>query len=130
MCEGTEMIHQWKEGTKVYWHVHMITNGSDLTDRYVKWQIDWCWANIGSAMSSTITQSYEYTIPEGTPTKTHLIVPIYEWTITGGTIGAHVYPRLTRIASSGTAPTSDPWCTMLQMHVECDGGGSRSYQTK
>jgi hypothetical protein len=130
MLDGKEFSHPWKEGSTIRWHLHMITNGVDVTDRYVKFEVKWMWANPDSQLSSTITQSYEYTIPANTPTKTHLLVPIYQWTPVGGRIAGHVYPRLTRITSSGAAPTNDPFVTMLQMHIECDTVGSREYQTK
>jgi hypothetical protein len=108
----------------------MLTNGSDTTDRFVKWQVEWFWVNPNAAISASDTQSYEFTIPANTATKTMFIVPIYQWTPTAGKIGGHCYARLSRIASAGTAPSANPWCTMLQLHVECDTIGSRQYQTK
>lgn len=130
VCEGQEFIHEWKEASEVRWHIHMITNGTNVNDRFVKWEVEWTWSNPDGVLQNTQTQSYEATIPANTPDRTMYIVPIYQWTPTAGKIGGHVYARLKRIASSGTAPTSDPFCTMLQLHVECDTIGSREYQTK
>jgi hypothetical protein len=130
VCEGQEFIHEWKEGSPVYWHVHMITNGLDATARYVKWEVEWVWCNVSGQVSSTNTQSYEHTIPANTPDKTMQIVSIYSWTPSGGKIGGHVYARLRRIASTGTAPTNDPWCSMLQLHIESDTMGSRTIANK
>lgn len=36
VCEGQELVHGWKEGSTMYWHCHVITNGTDVTDRYLK----------------------------------------------------------------------------------------------
>lgn len=130
VCEGQEFIHEWKEASLVHWHLHMITNGVDVTDRFVKWEVEYFWVNINGQLSSTSTDTYEVTIPANTPTKTMLIVPISTFTPTGGRIGGHVFARLRRIASVGTAPTSNPWCTMLQLHIECDTLGSRLIATK
>jgi hypothetical protein len=130
MCEGQEFIHEWKEASEVSWHLHLLTNGSDVDARYVKFQIDWFWTNVNGQASATITQSYEYEIPAATPDKTMKLIPIYLWEPVGGRIGGHVYARLTRITSTGTAPSNNPWCTMLQMHVECDTGGSELVSSK
>lgn len=130
VCEGQELVHEWKEGSQVNWHIHMITNGTDTTDRFVKWEIEWFWVNGNDVISATDTQSYEYTIPANTPDKKMIIVPIYQWTPTNAKIAGHVYARLRRIASTGTAPTNNPWCTMLQLHIQCDTLGSRTISAK
>lgn len=130
ICEGQELIHQWKEGSRVYWHIHIITNGVDTTDRFLKWEVEWFWVNVDGQLSASDTQSVEYTIPANTPTKTMKVISIYDWIPIGGKITGHVYARLKRIASTGTAPTNNPWCTMLQLHVECDTLGSRTISLK
>ena len=45
-------------------------------------------------------------------------------------IGGHVFVRLRRIASTGAAPTNDPFCGMLQLHIQCDTLGSRNIASK
>jgi len=37
---------------------------------------------------------------------------------------------LKRLASVGTAPTANPFCEMLQLHIKCDTAGSREITTK
>ena len=129
-CEGQELIHGWREGSAIYWHVHMITNGTNVDNRYVKWELEWVWANVNGAISSPITTtSSDILIPTNTPTKTHVMASIGSSTI-AATIGGHIYARLRRVASTGTAPTGNPWCTMLQAHIECDTVGSRGITTK
>ena len=104
----------------------MITNGTNTSDRYVKWDVEWFWTNINGAISATDTQLYEYKIPANTTSKTQLLVSISSFVPTGAKIGGHVYARLKRITATGLAPTNNPWCTMLQMHAKCDSLGSRS----
>jgi hypothetical protein len=31
VCEAQELIHAWKEGSEIQWHVHLVTNGLDAT---------------------------------------------------------------------------------------------------
>ena len=131
VCEGQELIHGWKEGSTVYWHVHFITNGSDGTNRYVKWTVEWFWVNINGVLSDTITTtSPDILIPANTTSKTMFIGSIGSYTLTNARIGGHVFARLTRVAASGTAPSNNPWCSMLQMHVEVDTLGSQQISAK
>ena len=131
VCEGQELIHGWKEGSTVYWHVHFITNGSDGTNRYVKWTVEWFWVNINGVLSNTITTtSSDILIPANTTSKTMFIGSIGSYALTDARIGGHVFARLTRVAASGTAPSNSPWCSMLQMHVEVDTLGSQQISAK
>ena len=129
MCDTQELVHEWKEGSTCYWHIHMITNGSDTTNRFVKWEVEYAHINVDGQLSSATTISYETTITANTPTKTMQIVNIGNFT-PNLKIGSHIYARLRRIASTGTAPTNDPFCGMLQLHIQCDTLGSRSIGTK
>lgn len=131
VCEGQELIHSWKEGTAGSWHIHLITNGLDATDRYVRFQVEWFWFIPFQPISSTVTTTGEYMIPANTPDKTMVIFNVGSAPLPNGKIGGHVFARLSRItAVGGSAPTNNPWVTMLQMHVECDSLGSRELTTK
>lgn len=131
VCEGQEMIHAWKEGTDAHWHCHIITNGLDTTDRYVNFRVEAVVATLNGTISAVQTfDSGDVLIPANTPDRTHIIVPIGVMGMSGNTIGTQVYARLERIASTGTAPSVDPFCSMLQMHIECDTVGSRLIGTK
>lgn len=130
MCEGQELIHQWKEGSTLYWHIHIITNGLDLTDRYLKWEVEWMWANPGSQVSGVQTAaSADLLIPANTLDKTHLMFQLGLFTIPA-TIACHIWARLKRVSSTGAAPTNSPWCSMLQLHAEVDTLGSRTINIK
>ncbi len=129
VCEAQELIHAWKEGSEVQWHVHFVTNGLDATNRYVNFEVEWFWVNPNGTLSATVTSAGDLLIPANTATKTMLIRQVAVATF-AGKIGGHVYARLRRIASTGAAPTNSPWCSMLQMHVECDTLGSRLTTSK
>lgn len=130
-CEVGEFIHSWKEGSQAVWHIHFFTGGSDTNDRYLNFEIEYTWANFNTTLpANTIVTSGDILIPANTPAKHHLIANVNIWTPTGGKIGAHIKPRLKRVASSGTAPTANPFLEMLQLHIECDGVGSRAMITK
>jgi hypothetical protein len=125
-----ELVHEWKESSAAYWHVHFMNGSQDATTRYVKWEIEYAWSNINSVLSSNTTISAEQVIPANTPALTHFLVPIATFTPTGGKIGAHVKAKLKRIVASGTAPSVNPFCEMMQLHIECDTVGSRTLQNK
>jgi len=54
VCEGQELIHGWKEGSPIQWHVHILTNGTDTTDRFLRFELEWVYADIMGNLSSTI----------------------------------------------------------------------------
>lgn len=133
VCEGQELVHQWKEQSPGTWHVHMVANGTDATDRWVNWEIERILVAPNGVVSATRTTATEVLIPAGTASKTMLIRDLLAEDLTGYTIGSHIFARLRRIANTTpgrAAPTANPWCGMLQMHVECDTVGSRGIITK
>lgn len=131
VLEAQEMQHEWKEGSEFQWHIHVVTNGLDTTNRYLRFEIEWFWANVNGALSATITTtSPDLLIPANTPTNTMLAFEIAKVTIPALKIAGHVWARLKRVASVGTAPTLNPFCSMLQIHIECDTLGSRQIFTK
>ncbi len=133
MCEGQELIHLWKEGTPWYWHIHLITNGTEAVDKYVKFEIEFAYATLGNSLSAaqTVTSTDDLLIPANTPNRHHSIYPINTFQPADGTkIGTQVYARLKRIASTGAAPVANPFVPMLQIHILCDTVGSRELGVK
>lgn len=129
VCEGQELIHDWKEGSETHWHAHVYAQG-DATDSYMNWELQYTWANKDSALADVATvTSGDILIPANQPLKL-MLVRIADFTPVGGKIIAHVKPRLKRIAATGAAPTNDPFCEMLQLHIECDTSGSRTEAVK
>lgn len=131
VCDAQELVHGWKEGSTISWHLHMLTNGSEAGDRFTKWELIWAIADVNEALAeqTTITTN-DITIPANTATKTHLIVPLGTVALTNYKIGAHIYPRLKRVTATGTAPSANPWVTMLQAHIELDTLGSSQVTAK
>lgn len=130
VCESQEMIHGWKEGSTVYWHIHLTTNGLDITDRYVRFELEYGYVDVmGVWVFPAVFTSADLLIPANTPSKTMMIVSLTSFT-PAIKIGGHVVARLKRVAAVGAAPTSNPWVPMLQMHVQLDTIGSRNIGTK
>jgi len=130
VCESQEMIHGWKEGSEVFWHLHLTTNGLDATNRYVRFQVEYGYAGVDGVwvFPATLTTS-DILIPANTPSKTMMIMSLGSFT-PPIKIGGHVVARLKRIASVGAAPTANPWIPMLQLHIQVDTVGSRNIGTK
>lgn len=130
MCESQEFIHEWKEGTECHWHLHYTTNGSDASNRYVKFELEYAYSVHGVWTFPAVFTSADILIPANTATKTQIIMGLTSFTPTGGKIGDHCLARLKRVAATGTAPSGNPWIPMLQMHIEKDTIGSRQMTAK
>jgi len=130
VCESQEMIHGWKEGTEVFWHVHLTTNGIDATNRYVRFEVEYGYADVSGAwvFPATLTTA-DLLIPANTPNKTMMIMTLGSFT-PPIKIGGHVVARLRRIASVGAAPTANPWIPMMQLHIQVNTVGSRTIGNK
>lgn len=127
----TEVLHGYKEGSDMQFHVHIVTNGLDATDRAVKYEIEYWIANIDGSSSSTTTITEEFTIPANTPDRTHFYFDWSTWIPgTGIKIGAYICCRFRRITATGTAPTNNPFVIALGVHHEKDTIGSRVEHTK
>jgi len=131
-----EMAHKWKEATQIEIHAHWGTNGVDGTDRGVKWEIDYTWANselaaAPTAFAAATTLSAETQIPLNTPDKTSMYTSILSFTPAGGHTGATLLMSLKRIASvTDPTPTLDPWVFMVGVHYQVDTMGSRFISAK
>lgn len=130
MCESQEFVHQWKEGSTVYWHLHLTTNGLDVTNRYVRFEVEYGYVDVmGVWQWPAVLDSGDLLIPANTTSQTMMIMSLGTFT-PAVKIGGHSVARLRRIASVGAAPTNDPWIPMLQQHVQIDTIGSRNIGTK
>jgi hypothetical protein len=131
VCEGQELVHTWEEGSTIYWHMHLLTNGEEATAKYVAFEVEWCIANAFEPLvTPAVIQSGDLEIPANTPDKTMLILSLAESDLTGYRIGAHIWPRLKRVAATGDAPADDPWATMLQAHIRNNTLGSSAISSK
>lgn len=134
VCERQELPHDAKLNTSTnQWHIHIETAGTDVTNRYIAFEIEWNYAQINHQYGVPATiSSGDLLIPANTPTNTHLAYNIGNpFAFTGQTnVSVHVKARLKRVASVGAAPTNNPFCEMLQIHYEVDGTGSRQILSK
>lgn len=129
-CESQEFIHSWKEGSTVSWHLHLTTNGLDVTDRYVRFTVEYGYCDVmGQWVFPPLLTSPDLLIPANTPNETMIIMSLGTFT-PPIKIGGHSVARLQRIASVGAAPTNNPWIPMLQQHVQLDTLGSRNIGSK
>jgi hypothetical protein len=130
MCESQEFIHGWKEGSEVFWHLHLTTNGLDVTNRYVRFEVEYGYVDVNGVWTfPAVLNSGELLIPANTPNETMLLMSLGSFT-PAVHIGGHSVARLRRIASVGAAPTLNPWIPMLQQHIQLDTIGSRLIGTK
>lgn len=126
-----EILHEYAEGTDLSPHVHMVTNGTDTTNRAVKWELEYSISNGGSVapfseiFPATVIITGETRIPANTPAKAHIIatdMPVIPGA--GIKIGAYIVWRLRRVAASIAAPTLNPFGLTLGFHVLQDTQGS------
>jgi hypothetical protein len=130
VCESQEFVHGWKEGSPVFWHLHLTTNGVDATDRFVRFTVEYGYVDVmGQWVFPAVLNSGDILIPANTPTRTMMIMPLGSFT-PPIKIGGHSVARLVRVASTGAAPTNNPWIPMLQQHIQLDTLGSRTIGAK
>lgn len=133
---ATEILHGYKEGTALSAHIHWATNGSDASDRGVKWELEYsiCSADgaapFTEAFPATAIISMETTVPAGTASHSHIISHLGDISGTGLRIGAYILYRFRRITSAGTAPTANPFAIAIGFHVEKDTIGSAQVGSK
>lgn len=132
-----ELTHEYKEGSNITLHTHWATNGTDVTDRFIKWEFEYTISNgaffttpLDEVFPSTTIVSQESTIPANTPSLVHVITALGTIPASEIQIGAYVLGRFRRIASAGTAPTANPFGLNMGSHVEIDTHGSREIATK
>lgn len=126
--DNLELLHEYKEGTSFDIHLHWSNNGSDDTDRYVKWEIEYSVANsvtTNNEFGNSIVISSEILIPADTPDRHHFRNDIGLINGSSLKIGSLIVYRLRRIASTGTAPTGNPFGLQVSCHIQQDTAGSR-----
>lgn len=135
VTDNIEILHSYKEGTNLNVHIHWSNQGTNTTTRYVQWQFEYIIANgsnDGANQFSAVQtlNSGDILIPANHPTLSHWITGIGQITGTGLTIGAVIIYNIRRIASTGTAPTSNPFGLQVAAHIQQDTQGSRQLYIK
>ncbi|MGL5709971.1 MAG: hypothetical protein ACRCW9_03905 [Cetobacterium sp.] len=132
VSDNLEILHWVKEGSVLKPHIHWATNGINVDNRYVKWELEYTIANGGGveAFPNSTLISAETLIPANTADRTHFITGFPDISIPALKIGAILCYNIKRIASTGTAPTSNPFGLQVSSHCTVDSLGSRGLFTK
>lgn len=125
-----ELPHSYKDGTDLEIHLHYATNGVNITDRVVGWEVEYSLANRNQAFPTPVVVSADSTITANTADRTQKYVSI--GIISGASLafGAQLKMRLRRIATTGTAPTANPFALQIGVHYVTDTIGSRTISDK
>ena len=121
-----EFYHKWKIGSKISLHCNIMNKSSDSSDRFVKMQLEYCYADLSGTVSIPLTISNNFTIPANTPINTHFYVELGKETPPLTTVSGHLLGRLTRVLATGTAPSQVPLVLSFGVHGLVDKLGSRS----
>jgi hypothetical protein len=122
-----EIEHDAKIGSTATWHIHFVSRDNE-TERTVKYELEYAIEPESGAIPAPTTVSAEFTIAASTTVNTPQRGNITTFVIPG--IAKLAYARITRIASSGAEPTTDPVVSGLHFHYELDTIGSREILTK
>ena len=127
-----EIRHSYKEGSDFKVHCHIITNGLDGTNRYVRYSVEYIIADTDEVVATATLSSLDLLIPLNTTDRTHLYFDIGTITGTNYKIEASIKIQFKRIAliGGGAAPAADPFVTMVGIHIEEDTVGSNTELTK
>ena len=136
-CFGSyELMHEYKEGSDLSVHLHWATNGTNVNDRNVNWEFTYTISDpkvsapFNTSFPAQTIISNEFTIPANSNSLCHIITTLGTISGAGLKIGAYICWRLRRIASSGTAPSNNPYALSLGIHIESDTTGSRQTYIK
>jgi hypothetical protein len=129
---SVELQHDYKEGTNLDVHMHIVTRGTNASAYHVRYTIEYTWADTAAVFPATTTLDVEATIPGGTTEFTHIYIDVGDITGTGKHVGSHIKFLLKKIASaSSDAPVANnPYVLQVGMHYLTDTVGSRQETVK
>lgn len=125
-----QMPHSWKEGTKIYPHIHWMpasTGGGNVV-----WRFYYMVANVNESFSGTYTALDPVIAAAGTDSNKHLITSLGDGIdMAGKTLSAIIMWKLERVATDATNDTlaGDARLLELDFHYQIDSfGSSLEYQ--
>lgn len=130
---SVEIPHSYEEGSDLEVHCHIVTNGSDVGDTDVRYEVVYTIGDMDEVMGAAVGfASLDITIDGGTADRTHYYIFIGTIAGAGFKVGAALKMRFNRKAliGGGNAPTNDPFVLMVGVHVEEDTVGSRTMLAK
>jgi hypothetical protein len=128
-----QMPHNWKEGSLIYPHVHWAP--VDANAGNVVWELEYAWANSGSAFGAPGNMASAATAAGGTAW-VHKVTDLIESGNnyidgTGKTISSMLVCRLHRNAGAGSDTYgSDAAFLEFDIHYEIDAVGSKTVSSK
>jgi hypothetical protein len=130
VANNFEILHKYKEGSTVEFHLHWANNGLEAVAKYFKVQVEYTIANAMTAFPATGVLESEVTIPANTADRTHEVSTIGTLNIPTLKIGSVILFNIKRITSTGTAPVANPFFLQVGCHIEMDTLGSRTMYIK
>lgn len=128
-----QLSHRWKEGSKIYPHVHWTPTTADAGN--VVWELEYSWANIDGTFGAPSNMASEATAAGGTAW-VHKLTMLKEAGNayidgTGKTMSSMLVCRLHRNSNAGS-DTLNKDVAMLDVdfHIEIDSFGSDEEYTK
>jgi hypothetical protein len=129
---SAEMLHNWKEGTTITPHVHIVLSAALAAEEKVKFQLYYSIGDGDELMSAEASVVGEATIANGTAARTHVRIDFGTIALPTYKIGAMIICQLWRVAKSagGTELSDEPFVVNVGLHYEIDTLGSRSIAVK
>lgn len=133
-----QMPHAWKQGSDIYPHVHWVPKTTGASGNYVKWGLEYTWANINGSFGNT-TIIYNDITGASTATSSgdavmaadkhylSALTPVID--ATGKTLSSMLCCRLFRDAGSD-GYGYDAGLLEVDFHYEIDSFGSESEYIK
>lgn len=126
LFSGSELIHNYKEGTAIYPHVHWMPSTNDAGN--VTWFFEYSWVNSGSAFSTPVTVNVTQAA-NGEWVHQKADFPMIDGA--NMTVGSHIIFRLYRDPTVATDNyTQDAVLLSVAIHYESDTVGSRTLAGK
>lgn len=125
---GSQIIdNAWKPESDIHFSCYVITGQPDIEDRYLSFEIRYALIGTNSQLSFSNTIEKEILIPANTPENTLLTINFDPIDMTGYDHNTQIFVKLTRnVVQLGDEPSNDPFCSILNMQIECDRLGNNN----
>jgi hypothetical protein len=127
---NNELNHEWKIGTPIGVHLHILGMTNVAAPRYVKYVLEYSFADYNGQVSGPQIASVNFEIPTSSVVGKHLIVDFGDILPPLTMVSGMFMAKLSRVTATGTAPAADPIALNLGAHGQVDSLGSRTEYTK
>lgn len=125
-----QMPHSWKQGSKIYPHVHWTPTRTSNVASSVRWTLYYWWVNVGNKWITASRGSISATQLTGGVASTHKICTLGSIDATGKTISSIFSFRLTRNVSVNDDFNADAAFVEFDIHYQINSMGSRTEYEK